>query len=36
VLSNGQPLVVQSSTSLCTPSGTPLTIVTTQTHVNAQ
>lgn len=35
VTSNGQPLVVQSSQSLCTPTGTPLTIATTQTRVTA-
>lgn len=36
VLSNGQPLVVQSSTSICAPTGTPLLIVATQTRVSAQ
>lgn len=35
VLSNGQPLVVQSSTSICAPTGTPMTIVATQTRVTA-
>lgn len=35
VLSNGQPLVVQSSTSICAPTGTPLMIVATQTRVTA-
>lgn len=35
VLSNGQPLVVQSSASICAPSGTPLLIVATQTRVSA-
>ncbi len=35
VLSNGQPLVVQSSQSVCTPTGTPLLIVATQTRVTA-
>jgi hypothetical protein len=35
VLSNGQPLVVQSSTSVCTPTGTPLLIVATQPRVSA-
>jgi hypothetical protein len=33
VLSNGQPLVVTSSLSICTPSGTPLIIGVTQTRV---
>ena len=36
VLSNGQPLLCQSSTSLCTPTGTPLTIAVTQTRVQGQ
>lgn len=35
VLSNGQPLVVQSSASICAPTGTPLLIVMTQTRVSA-
>ena len=35
VTSNGQPLVVQSSTSICAPTGTPLLIVATQTRVSA-
>lgn len=35
VTSNGQPLLVQSSTSVCTPTGTPLQIVATQTRVSA-
>jgi hypothetical protein len=35
VLSNGQPLLVQSSTSLCAPSGTPMVIVATQARVKA-
>lgn len=35
VLSLGQPLVVQSSTSLCAPTGTPLLILLTQTRVLA-
>lgn len=35
VTSNGQPLLVLSSQAVCTPSGTPLTIVTTQTRVSA-
>ena len=35
VLSNGQPLLVQSSTSVCAPTGTPMTVVSTQTRVTA-
>lgn len=35
VFSNGQPLVVQSSTSICAPTGTPLIIAATQTRVFA-
>lgn len=35
VVSNGQPLVLQSSTSLCAPTGTPLLITATQTRVSA-
>jgi len=35
VLSNGQPLVVLSSTSICAPTGTPLLILATQTRVVA-
>jgi hypothetical protein len=35
VLSNGQPLVVQSSSAICAPSGTPLIIAVTQTRVFA-
>lgn len=35
VLSNGQPLVVQSSTAICAPTGTPLMITVTQTRVTA-
>ncbi len=35
VLSNGQPLIVQSSTSICAPSGTPMMILVTQTRVSA-
>ncbi len=33
VLSNGQPLLVQSSQAICTPTGTPLMIVATQQRV---
>src|SRR5262249_13378430 len=35
VLSNGQPLVVQSSQAICAPTGTPLLIVATQLRVSA-
>lgn len=35
VLSNGQPLVVQTSASVCAPTGTPLLIVATQMRVSA-
>lgn len=35
VLSNGQPLVVQSSQAICAPTGTPLVIAATQTRVSA-
>jgi hypothetical protein len=35
VLSNGQPLLVQSSQAVCAPTGTPLMIVVTQTRVSA-
>jgi hypothetical protein len=35
VTSNGQPLVVQSSASICAPTGTPLLIMATQTRVTA-
>lgn len=35
VLSNGQPLLVQSSQAICAPSGTPLLIVATQPRVSA-
>jgi len=35
VMSNGQPLLVQSSQAVCAPTGTPLIIVTTQTRVTA-
>ena len=33
VLSNGQPLLVQSSQAICAPTGTPLLILVTQTRV---
>ena len=35
VLSNGQPLVVQSSQAICAPTGTPLLIIVTQPRVSA-
>ncbi len=35
VLSNGQPLLVQSSQAICAPTGTPLLIIATQTRVSA-
>lgn len=35
VLSNGQPLLVQSSTGLCAPTGTPLLVVMPQARVTA-
>jgi hypothetical protein len=35
VTSNGQPLVVQSGTAVCTPTGTPLMPVMQQTRVMA-
>lgn len=35
VTSNGQPLLVQSSQAVCTPAGTPLLVVVTQTRVTA-
>lgn len=35
VLSNGQPLLVQSSQAICAPTGTPLLIVVTQTRASA-
>ncbi len=35
VLSNGQPLVVQSSQAVCVPTGTPLMILVTQTRASA-
>ena len=36
VLSNGQPMLCQSSTSLCAPTGTPMIISVTQTRVIGQ
>ncbi len=35
VLSNGQPLLVQSSQAICVPTGTPLIITVTQPRVSA-
>ncbi len=35
VLSNGQPLLVQSSQAICAPTGTPLIITVTQLRVLA-
>jgi hypothetical protein len=35
VTSNGQPLLVQSSTGLCAPTGTPLLVVLPQSRVAA-
>src|SRR5512147_1660502 len=35
VLSNGQPLLVQSSQAICAPTGTPLIIAVTQLRASA-
>ncbi len=35
VTSNGQPLLVQSSTSICAPTGTPMLILVPQARVSA-
>ena len=35
ILSNGQPLLVQSSQAICAPTGTPLIIAVTQTRATA-
>ena len=35
VLSNGQPLLVQSSQAICAPTGTPLLILLTQIRASA-
>lgn len=35
VLSNGQPLLVQSSQAICAPTGTPLLVTTTQLRASA-
>ena len=36
VTSGGQPLVLQSGQAICTPTGTPLMVVSTQTRVQGQ
>jgi hypothetical protein len=33
VFASGQPVVLQSSASICTPTGTPMLVVVTQTRV---
>ena len=33
VLANGAPVLLQTSTSVCAPTGTPLTVVATQARV---
>jgi hypothetical protein len=35
VFAGGQPVVVQSSSSICTPNGTPMMILVTQPRVTA-
>ncbi len=35
VLASGAPVIVQSSTSVCAPTGTPLIVTVTQTRVTA-
>ncbi len=35
VRAGGQPVVLQSSTAICAPTGTPLNVVMTQTRVQA-
>jgi len=35
VLADGQPLVLQASSSVCTPTGTPMTVVAVQARVSA-
>lgn len=35
VFANGAPVIVQSGTSVCAPTGTPLMVVMTQTRVMA-
>lgn len=34
VFSNGQPVLLQSSQAVCAPTGTPVTVVMTQTRVS--
>jgi hypothetical protein len=34
-MSMGQPVLLQDSQSLCTPTGTPLTVMVTQVRVKA-
>lgn len=36
VTSNGQPLLLMDSQAICAPTGTPLTVVLTQTRASAQ
>ncbi|MFM0225687.1 hypothetical protein [Paraburkholderia dipogonis] len=35
VLAGGQPLIVQSSSSVCAPTGTPMMVTVTQTRASA-
>lgn len=35
VFSNGAPVIVQSGSSICAPTGTPLMVLVTQTRVTA-
>lgn len=35
VLAGGQPVLLQDSQAICTPNGTPLTVVVTQVRVRA-
>ena len=35
VMAGGQPVLTQSSQAVCVPTGTPLTVVVTQTRVQA-
>lgn len=35
VFAGGQPVLIQGSFSVCAPTGTPLSIITTQTRVTA-
>lgn len=36
VTASGQPLVIATSSSVCTPNGTPMNIIVTQVRVSAQ